>query len=232
MRMWMVEPKLLCRKHLLGEHSELHKFVPSFKKKMSVAGRIGHIELSRYRERHDELAVEMVYRGYIHKSPIEVPDFSYLPSPHYKAIVDKQRSLKELCKRCRDCRQRIKLGGSTLDILNKLIPTDKFILSKSEVSSLKKKLKLSTEELLTELIPVAKGRARPPISGYYVGAVALTRSGKIFFGNNLEFKGAPINQSVHAEQFLTIMSLLEGEQLQKIALSAEPCGHVVNSCMR
>lgn len=24
MRMWMVDPKIMCRKHLLGEHLELH----------------------------------------------------------------------------------------------------------------------------------------------------------------------------------------------------------------
>ena len=103
----MIAPKLLCRKHLLGEHSELHKFIPSFKKKVSVAGRIGHIELSKYKERHDALAVEMLQRGYQHKSPLEAPDFSYLPKEHYEAKVDKKESLKELCKRCSDCRNNI-----------------------------------------------------------------------------------------------------------------------------
>ncbi|MEI6093153.1 MAG: hypothetical protein WCQ47_05655, partial [bacterium] len=88
-------------------HSELHKFIPSFKKKVSVAGRIGHIELSKYKERHDALAVEMLQRGYQHKSPLEAPDFSYLPKEHYEAKVDKKESLKELCKRCSDCRNNI-----------------------------------------------------------------------------------------------------------------------------
>ena len=105
------------------------------------------------------------------------------------------------------------------------MPNNKFILNKAEVSTLKNRLKLNTEELLMELIPIAKKNARPPISNYYVGAVGLTRSGKIIFGSNLEFKGVPINQSVHAEQFLTILALLENEQLDKIALSVEPCGH-------
>jgi len=225
MRMWMVDPKLLCREHLLGEHNELHKFVPSFKKKRSVAGRLGQIELSKYRQRHDELAIEMVRRGYNHSSPIEVPDFSYLPLAHYEAIVDKGTSLKELCKRCTECRKRIKTGGSPLDVLNKIIPNNKFILSKVEISSIKKRLKINTDELLLELIHVAKRKARASISNYSVGAVGLTRSGKIIFGNNLEFKGVPINQSVHAEQFLAVLTLIENEQLYKIAISAEPCGH-------
>jgi len=40
MRMWMVEPKLLCKKHLLGEHNEIHKHRHNFVKKHSVKGRI------------------------------------------------------------------------------------------------------------------------------------------------------------------------------------------------
>ena len=101
---------------------------------------------------------------------------------------------------------------------------NKFILQKTEVTSLKKKLNVSIEQVLIELLPTAKTNARPPISNYYVGAVGLTRSGKIIFGNNLEFKNVPINQTVHAEQFLTVLTLLEGDELEKIAVSAEPCG--------
>ena len=107
---------------------------------------------------------------------------------------------------------------------SKTLPGNKFILSRTEVDSLKSKLKLDTEQLLLELISVVKKTARPLISNYYVGAVGLMRSGKIIFGNNLEFKGIPINETVHAEQFLTTLALLENEQLEKIAISAEPCG--------
>lgn len=86
MRMWMINPKLLCNRHLLGEHGELHKFLPSFHKKHKVDGRIYpivQIELSSYKARHDELATEMLARGFNHNSPIneaDLPDFSYLPS--------------------------------------------------------------------------------------------------------------------------------------------------------
>jgi cytidine deaminase len=110
-------------------------------------------------------------------------------------------------------------------IMTANIPTNKFIFSKAEVSALKQKLNISTDDLLVALLPAAKKNARPPISNYYVGAVGLTKSGRILFGNNLEFKGTPINQTVHAEQFLTILALLENEQLVTIAVSAEPCGH-------
>ena len=36
MRMWMLNPKFLCRQHLLGEHSEIHKFRHNFVKKHKV----------------------------------------------------------------------------------------------------------------------------------------------------------------------------------------------------
>ena len=111
------------------------------------------------------------------------------------------------------------------ETLLKEIPAKKFILSKEEVNSLKKKLGLGTERLLIELIPVAKRNALPPISNYYVGAVGLAKSGKIYFGNNLEFKGTNISQTVHAEQFLSTLSFLNYDKLKKIAISAEPCGH-------
>ena len=65
MRMWMIDPKLMCDQHLLGEHGELHKFIPSFHKKYKVTNRVSpvvQIELSSYQERHDELAEEMLSR--------------------------------------------------------------------------------------------------------------------------------------------------------------------------
>ena len=40
MRMWMVDPSLLCRKHLLGEHLECHMFVGTINKNISIKGYI------------------------------------------------------------------------------------------------------------------------------------------------------------------------------------------------
>lgn len=107
MRMWMIDPKLLCRKHLLGEHGELHKFIPSFHKQYSVDNRVSpvvQIELSSYEERHEEIAEEMLRRGMNHKSPLPpLPDFSYLPREHFEAKVDKNISIRDLRERCDDC---------------------------------------------------------------------------------------------------------------------------------
>jgi hypothetical protein len=108
--MWMVDPKLMCNRHLLGEHGELHKFIPSFNKKYKIAGRIYpkvQVQLSSYFERHEELAQEMLLRGMNHNSPISVPDFSYLPAEHYLAKVDVQISIQDLVGRCSECRKRL-----------------------------------------------------------------------------------------------------------------------------
>ena len=83
MRMWMIDPKLLCRKHLLGEHAEIHKHRHNFVKQHNITGRIYpivQIEPENMKSRHDELAKEMIKRGYNHNSPYEQPDLDYLPN--------------------------------------------------------------------------------------------------------------------------------------------------------
>ena len=102
MRMWMCIPKILCRKHLLGEHGELHKFRHSFEKQHKMSGRRGQIEPKSMKSRHDALVQEMESRGYNHNSPYEMPDISYLPDMK----VNRTDALGDLLKRCPECQQR------------------------------------------------------------------------------------------------------------------------------
>lgn len=108
MRMWMVDPNFMCRQHLLGEHAELHKCLPAWKKQKPIAGSmlINSIEPTSYKTRHDELATEMLKRGSKHRSPIEQPDFSYLPLHHQNAEVVRYASWTLLFSRCPKCRER------------------------------------------------------------------------------------------------------------------------------
>jgi hypothetical protein len=99
--MWMVDPKFLCRKHLLGEHGEIHKHRHNFVKKHRMAGRLGQIEPISMQRRHDELALELLKRGYNHNSPFEQPDVSYLP----EMFVDIEASIQDLKDRCEECRK-------------------------------------------------------------------------------------------------------------------------------
>lgn len=108
MRMWMIEDLTkMCKKHLLGEHGELHKFLHNWKKKHKVDGRIAGnaMEPLSYKKRHDDLAAEMIRRKYNHKSPLEQPDFSYLTEKYRNYKVDKEYNLKLLIERCEDCKK-------------------------------------------------------------------------------------------------------------------------------
>lgn len=78
MRIWDVDPKILCRQHLLGEHRELHGLWNILTKHGGVGGYARHPETLRWvgREqalylRHEVLAAEIGRRGYKHRSPID-----------------------------------------------------------------------------------------------------------------------------------------------------------------
>jgi hypothetical protein len=103
MRQWMVDPKLLCQKHLLGEHVESHMFIGTLKKGKSLKGYIdkGLVEVHNIQKRHDILADEMKRRGMNHNSPLE--EFPLYVS----GVVDSKENLEELKRRCPYCLSRI-----------------------------------------------------------------------------------------------------------------------------
>ena len=110
MRMWMINPELLCNKHLLGEHGEIHKHKHNFQKKHSINGRISpivQIEPASMELRHNTLAIEMIKRGMNHKSEYTMPDISYLPESSQNAIVNITISKQDLISRCTECSKRI-----------------------------------------------------------------------------------------------------------------------------
>lgn len=111
MRMWMVNPRFLCIKHLLGEHGEIHKHRHNFVKKHSISGRIKPVTLIEpinMEKRHNELAEEMLKRGMNHNSPYQLPNLDHLPENELNAKVDRDISIKELSNRCEYCKALIK----------------------------------------------------------------------------------------------------------------------------
>ncbi|MQM19968.1 hypothetical protein Taro_052978 [Colocasia esculenta] len=101
-----------------------------------------------------------------------------------------------------------------------------FVIGAADAASMAKKAGLASPDLLPTLVPTAMALARPPISNFRVGAVGLGSSGRIYFGANLEFPGTPLNQSVHAEQFLLANAAAHGEsRITHVAVSSLPCGH-------
>lgn len=108
MRQWMVDPKIMCRKHLLGEHVEHHMFIGTLNRGISVAGylRDNLLEPASLHSRHAELAAEMARRGYSHKSPLPVWTNYNLTDDDYWKQIDQSAALFELLRRCPECRKR------------------------------------------------------------------------------------------------------------------------------
>lgn len=76
MRIWDLPPKILCRKHLLGEHRELHAMWTVITENKKGYSR--HPETLRWvgklkalYKRHQELVKEMKSRGYRHNSDLD-----------------------------------------------------------------------------------------------------------------------------------------------------------------
>lgn len=81
MRIWDLDPAILCRQHLLGEHRELHGLWNILVREEAGEGTSGyanHPETRRWEGRlkalylrHEALVAEMARRGYNHASPLE-----------------------------------------------------------------------------------------------------------------------------------------------------------------
>ncbi|RJQ27286.1 hypothetical protein C4577_01590 [Candidatus Parcubacteria bacterium] len=102
--MWKVDPKIMCRQHLLGEHLETHMFLGSIVSGKSVDGFLtkGLLEIHNLQSRHDELVGEMTRRGYRHISSLIIPSKVAILQIGY---IDEQKSLQELLSRCPKCRR-------------------------------------------------------------------------------------------------------------------------------
>ena len=114
MRMWNVDPDVMCRQHLLGEHAELHMFAGTIAAGKRLDGYLdnGLVEPANIHTRHDELVVEMKRRGMRHQSPLPQPDVSaYGPG-----AIDPEASLGALVGRCARCSARA--GTTTASTMN------------------------------------------------------------------------------------------------------------------
>ncbi|MCC6502584.1 MAG: pyrimidine dimer DNA glycosylase [Deltaproteobacteria bacterium] len=76
MRVWDIDQRLLCDRHLLGEHNEIHTIWSVITN--NLKGYSNHPETKRWRGslkalylRHEATAKEMERRGFNHKSPLD-----------------------------------------------------------------------------------------------------------------------------------------------------------------
>ena len=106
MRMWLVNPKVMCRQHLLGEHCEMHMFLGCMAKGKNLKGYIskGLLEPTKLFERHTDLYREMERRGYKHDSQMYYP-LTWRYSDFGIGKIDVEKNLIELSNRCENCKK-------------------------------------------------------------------------------------------------------------------------------
>ena len=100
----MVNPRIMCRQHLLGEHTEIHMFIGTINRKKSVDGYLqkGLLEVHNLFSRHNELVEEMKRRGYRHHSEVE----EKWKTVNMLGFIDRKQSLEDLINRCSKCKMR------------------------------------------------------------------------------------------------------------------------------
>jgi cytidine deaminase len=113
------------------------------------------------------------------------------------------------------------LGDLVLD------PSFGGVVSSGDIGRLATALGVGEPEVPLALVPLAACYAMTPISRFRVGGVGIgSTTGDLYFGANLEFPGAALSMSVHAEQAVTTNAWLRAEEgLTAIAVSALPCGY-------
>jgi len=100
------------------------------------------------------------------------------------------------------------------------------MFSAEQVDAIKQRCGLDDDALAFALLPLAAACSLTPISHFHVGAIARGQSGNLYFGANMEFSGAPMQQTIHAEQCAVTHAWLRGEPgLVSITVNYTPCGH-------
>jgi cytidine deaminase len=114
------------------------------------------------------------------------------------------------------------------NIISPIIDSASFqaVLNPDQIRLLLEKTRLSPNELALSLLPLSYSYAMAPISELKVGAIAHGRSGFWYFGANIELSGAPIQQTIHAEQSAIVNAWLHDEcAISHITISHIPCGY-------
>ncbi|WP_114191942.1 cytidine deaminase [Edaphovirga cremea] len=120
------------------------------------------------------------------------------------------------------------LPASLQTALEPLMRHDDFpsMLTAQQVDAVKDACGLDNDTLAFALLPLAAACSITPISHFQVGAIARGVSGNLYFGANIEFSGAPLQQTIHAEQCAVSHAWLRGEKsLASITVNYTPCGH-------
>jgi hypothetical protein len=107
--MWMVDPRLLCQRHLLLEHCHIHLFVSSVRKGHNIRRYLlkSLVDPSSIYKRHKELEDEIIVRGGKLDSPLSEAECIAYATWYGSTTINIGRSLADLADCCDDCCSRI-----------------------------------------------------------------------------------------------------------------------------
>jgi cytidine deaminase len=96
----------------------------------------------------------------------------------------------------------------------------------AEAAALAQNESTTIEQLMSELIPLARSYSHAPISNFFVGCLVRGASGCLYTGANIEIPGQCLGFAVHAEQAAVSNAYMHGENaVTALAVGGAPCGH-------
>jgi hypothetical protein len=108
MRIWDIPPEKLCRRHLLGEHAELHGIWTIITEDRK--GYANHPEVLRWRgklkalyNKHQRIVDELLERGYRHNSPLD-PELATGAEEQDTFVDSPEKQVRILRSKGCDCR--------------------------------------------------------------------------------------------------------------------------------
>lgn len=122
-----------------------------------------------------------------------------------------------------------KFSDASRGLLRRLIDDPAFRggISAKDAATLAKNERMSVDELMLALLPLAQSYARPPISNFFVGVVVRGASGGLYMGSNIEIPGQCLGFAVHGEQSALSKAYMNSEEsVPALAVvGGAPCGH-------
>lgn len=109
----MIKPQCMCTQHLLEEHREIHAFIGTLRKGISIRGYLegGLADPHLIADHHDEIVKEFKRRnwasGFDHKTPIDRAELEQLTKGLPRGNINIEVNLRELSRRCLRCRALI-----------------------------------------------------------------------------------------------------------------------------
>lgn len=102
------------------------------------------------------------------------------------------------------------------------------ILAADDVARIIDRFRLTrVDDVMLLGLGVAQAIARPPISGFHVGAIGLeAETGNLVLGGNVEFPRTHLGYTLHGETFVLTRAFSRCTSIRRIALGeAHPCAH-------